>query len=315
MSRTPPFPPLELANRVGAVAEADDPFALYHELGRATKASIVAALPREWSFEAKRILDFGCGAGRTLRHFISEATACEGFYACDIDEASIAWVEANLSPPFDAFTNGPGPPLELASESLDFIYAVSVFTHLIANWSQWLLELHRVLDRDGMLLATFIGPGAWSWVTDEALADECVGMNVLRPGQSWELGGPMVLHSPWWIREHWGRAFEIITLDPSGFASAPDEGQGTVLMRKRPVPPSADELEWPLPDEPRELRALAHNVRQLAREAENVQRENEHLAAAWRGEKARADQLSVELEELRARPGRRSFFVRSRTRQ
>jgi SAM-dependent methyltransferase len=301
MSTTLPFPPLELANRVGALAEAEDPFALYDDLGRATKSSILSALPSEWSFDSKRVLDFGCGAGRTLRHFVPEARACKRFYACDIDGASVGWVQANLSPPFQAFLNGDEPPLELPSDSLDFVYAVSVFTHLTANWSHWLLELHRVLDTDGLLLATFIGPGASSWVTDEPWHEELVGMNVLRPGQSWELGGPMVLHSPWWIQEHWGRAFEILTLHTSGFGSEPHEGQGTVLMRKRSVAVTPKELERPEPGEPRELDALAHNVRQLAQEAAGLRAEYEHLAAAWRGEQARADRASRELAELRAR--------------
>jgi SAM-dependent methyltransferase len=299
MSTTLPFPPLELANRVGAVDEAEDPLALYDELGRAAKGTIVSVLPSDWSFDSKRVLDFGCGAGRTLRHFVREAMACERFYACDIDEPSVAWVQANLSPPFQAFVNGEEPPLELPNDSLDFVYAISVFTHLTANWSDWLLELHRVLDSGGLLLATFIGPGASSWVTDEPWREDLVGMNVLRPGQSWELGGPMVLHSPWWITEHWGRAFEILALHPSGFGSAPDEGQGTVLMRKRSVALTSEELERPEPSDARELRALAHNIRQLVREAGELRIECEHLASAWRGEKARADQASSELEGLR----------------
>lgn len=61
-----PLPPLELADRVGR-GDAFD------EVGRATRLEIVKRLPANWSFAEKRILDFGCGAGRTLRHFVSEA--------------------------------------------------------------------------------------------------------------------------------------------------------------------------------------------------------------------------------------------------
>jgi SAM-dependent methyltransferase len=310
MSTTFPFPPLELANRVGAVTEAQDPFVVYDELGRAAKASIISILPRNWSFDSKRVLDFGCGAGRTLRHFASEASSCEVFYGCDIDEPSVAWVKANLSPPFHAFVNGEEPPLDLPTGAFDLVYAVSVFTHLTASWSHWLLELHRVLDTDGLLLVTFIGPAASNWVTEEPWQDDRIGMNVLRPGQSWDHGGPMVLHSPWWIREHWGRAFEILSLTPSGFGSAPKEGQGIVLMRKRAAATTPDELERPAQDDAREFLSLAHNLRQLVQENADLRREYEQLAAAWQGEKARADQASRQVEELR---GREPSVVREAT--
>jgi hypothetical protein len=60
---------LDLANRVGSLADVDDPIARYDELGRETRRSIVRMRPRGWSFTNRRVLDFGCGAGRTLRHF------------------------------------------------------------------------------------------------------------------------------------------------------------------------------------------------------------------------------------------------------
>src|SRR5207244_8192708 len=165
MPTTIPFPPLDLANRVGSLAEADEPVALYEELGSAAKATIASVLPEDWSFESKRVLDFGCGAGRTLRHYLDEASNCRVFYGCDIDEPSIVWLREHLSPPFQVFVNGELPPLPLPNASLDLVYAVSVFTHLTDNWSDWLLELHRVLDDEGLLIATFIGPGAAGWVT------------------------------------------------------------------------------------------------------------------------------------------------------
>jgi chromosome segregation ATPase len=80
------------------------------------------------------------------------------------------------------------------------------------------------------------------------------------------LGGPMVIHSPWWIEEHWGRAFEILSLAPDGFASKPWLDHGWVLMRKRDISIDADALERIAPGDEREARALAHNVKQLHNE-------------------------------------------------
>ena len=260
--QNPPYPPLELAHRVGSLADAPEPFAYYDQLGRETRDGILAALPSDWSFPGKRVLDFGCGAGRTLRHFTSEAAEAE-IWGCDIDEESIGWMQAHMCPPFYAFVNGSEPPLDQPDASFDLIWAISVFTHLAANWSEWLVELHRLLKPDGLLLVTFMGRGMSQEIAGEPWDEDHFGMNVIKYGQSWDLGGPMVLHSPWWIKEHWGRAFEILDLAPDGFASKPWLDHGWTLMRKRASVIEAEELvKIPIGDE-REARALAHNVKQL----------------------------------------------------
>jgi hypothetical protein len=73
----------------------------------------------------------------------------------------------------------------------------------------------------------------------------------------------MVLMSPWWIRSHWGRAFEILELRDDGIP----EFHGIIVARARPEAPSLEELERIDPSDPREVRALQHNVRQLQRES------------------------------------------------
>jgi SAM-dependent methyltransferase len=84
-------------------------------------------LPPDWSFEGKRVLDFGCGSARVLRHFLDEARHGE-FWGCDIDGPSIDWIASNLSPPLRCFQNEPEPPLALEASYLDLIWATSVFT-------------------------------------------------------------------------------------------------------------------------------------------------------------------------------------------
>ncbi len=280
-----PLPPLELANRVGCLNAAADPLQWYIELGVRARADIMAALPDNWTFEGKRVLDFGCGAGRTLRHFVADADKAE-FWGCDIDERSVTWLRQHLSPPLRVFRNTPAPPLDMADGAFDLVYAISVFTHLTDSWAQWLAEMHRILGQEGLLLVTFIGEGAIDWVSDEGWLEERIGMQVMSYAQIWDLGGPMVVHSPWWIRAHWGRQFEIVDLQPSGFGAEPGRGHGTVLMRKRERICTAEELEALEPDEPREAIALEHNRRRLFAE----------IAAL----RARQDALAGELADLRA---------------
>lgn len=236
----------------------------YERFGRRYRAMILDLLPPGWSFEGKRVLDFGCGSGRVLRHFLDEAKVAE-LHGCDIDAASIAWLQESLSPPLHAFRNQEEPGLPFPDHHLDLIWATSVFSVLTETWSGWLCELHRVLREDGVLIVTFVGEGGSDLVAREPWVEDRVGMNALAYGQSWEVGGPMVMHSPWWIREHWGRAFEILELRP-----LTEWGEGVVAMRKLAVNPTPKELERIDPREEREILALRHNLRQVQREGVDV---------------------------------------------
>jgi len=272
-----PLPPVELVDRVGAVG---GDLALYQEIGRRTREEILALLPEGWSFEGKRVLDFGCGAGRTLRHFVAEAEVAE-IHGCEIDAPSVAWLEANLAPPFLVFRNEEAPPLPLESGSFDLIWAISVYTHLTDRWADWLVEHHRLLRDGGLLIATILGPDLADQLhpavpdprhPDRGTPADRVGMNVVHHDRSWDLGGPATFHSAWWIREHWGRAFDILELREEGFIALPRwRGQGVAVLARRPGAPTAEELERIDPAEPRELAALRHNVRQLHAELARVQ--------------------------------------------
>ncbi len=252
---------MELANRVGAIEAHPDPWGQYDLLGRRTREEILSRLPDAWTFDGRQVLDFGCGAGRTLRHFLSEADRDE-FWGCDVDKPSIDWMRRELCPPLHVVHNGPAPPLPFDDGKFDLIWAVSVFTHLADTWSAWMAELHRILAPDGILIATFMGPEMTELIAGEPWEGDDYGMEVLGYGESWDLGGPMVLHSPWWINAHWGRGFEIVRLDSDGFIAQTDYcGQGVAVMRKRDVALSIAGLEAIEADEPREAPALARAVR------------------------------------------------------
>lgn len=252
-----PLPPRELAARVYSV-DWSDPDAAYLELGAQTRQQIVEMLPAGWSFEGRRVLDFGSGAGRTLRHFAAEAETAE-FWGCDIDGPSIEWMRESLCPPFHAWQTLSVPPLALEHGSFDLVYAVSVFTHLTDNSTPWLLELHRMLKPDGLLIATFMGRWTSEWFAKEPWVEDRVGRNVLYHHRDWDSGGPAVLMSEWWLREHWGRAFEVVDIVPAF------QNYSWAMLRKRDVELDPDELDRPS-DDPREVLALRHNIHQLHRE-------------------------------------------------
>ena len=261
----PPYPPLTLADRVLSLDGYPDPFEAYRDLGLQTKQAVLGLLPPHWSFAGKRVMDFGSGAGRTLRHFLDEAEAAE-FWAVDVDAPSIAWLRQHLSPPLKTARCGPAPPLNFDDGYFDLVWAISVFTHLTDTSLPWLLELHRVLKPGGLLIATYMGRWNSEVLANEPWDEDRIGMNVLRHNNPWDTGGPMVLMSDWWVRSHWGRAFEILEIEPRV------HNQSWALLRRRDVQPTVEDLERPA-DDSREYDALRHNLRQVQRELDlSVQR-------------------------------------------
>jgi SAM-dependent methyltransferase len=264
-----PYPPLGLA-RVPFASNGEDPIKVYEQQGAETKDALLGLLSDDWSFDGKRVLDFGCGAGRTLRQFLSESQSGE-FWGADIDGASIDWLRANLCPPLHVCRSWAMPPLDLQPGSFDLIWAISVFTHLTDSSLAWLHELHRLLRPGGLLMATYMGRWNSEFLAAEPWDEDRVGMNVLQHYQDWSRGGPSVLMSDWWVRAHWGRAFEIVRVAPR------IQNQSWALMRKRDVQVTVDDLERP-EDDPREFAALRHNLYQLQREFDRTRFQEGALA-------------------------------------
>lgn len=273
MESAAPLPPRALALRAG-VPDPADVLGSYRAVGRDSRATILELLGPGWSWEGKRVLDFGCGAGKVMRHFLAEARSCE-LWGCDIDERSIAWLQRELSPPLHAFVNRRAPPLDQPDGMFDLIWSVSVFTHITDHWAGWLAELHRVLAPGGLAIVSFLGGAMYETWTGGEWDEDSIGMSVLNHGQDWELGGPTVFHSPWWLREHWARAFEIVEMR----AGVEVGEHGLIVLRPRPLEISVPELERIDPGEPREVGALRHQVRLLQLESAGLRKERDALAA------------------------------------
>jgi SAM-dependent methyltransferase len=100
-----------------------------------------------------KILDFGCGAGRL-------ASQWKGFngevHGCDYNPALIRWCRKFFGSNFR-----PNPivgRLTYPDEYFDFIYLLSVFTHLSADIQDfWYHELLRIIRPGGYLLITVHG--------------------------------------------------------------------------------------------------------------------------------------------------------------
>jgi ubiquinone/menaquinone biosynthesis C-methylase UbiE len=261
--------------RVG-VPDLDAEFT-YLVIGEILKSTVVELLGPEWSWEGRRVLDFGCGSGRLLRQFLDEARLAE-FHGSDIDEETVSWVRKHLCPPIaDVGVNGEQPPLDYPDDHFDLVTALSVFTHIADGWSDWLLEIRRVLKPGGLLIATFLDSMVARTLAGLPWDQERGGMGAIGfadPETSW----PNVFHSHWWLREHWGRAFEVVELRPGALS------QGWALLRAREVELTPEQLEREDPDDRRYYEARRYQFKLLRAEGEQLRRRHEELvqSASWR---------------------------------
>lgn len=101
------------------------------------------------------MLDFGCGCGRVIRHWRHLETT--QVFGSDYNEDLVAWCRRNLA--FATFSvNDLAPPLPFDDETFDFVYAISVLTHLTEELGlRWMAELQRVIRPGGLLLVSTHG--------------------------------------------------------------------------------------------------------------------------------------------------------------
>jgi SAM-dependent methyltransferase len=115
----------------------------------------------------RSILDWGCGCGRVVRHlakrFEALGTQVRG---CDYNPQLIRWCQRSL-PCAEFKVCGLAPPLPYPDASFDFVYAISVLTHIPTELQlPWMRELRRVLRPGGHALLV-VGDG----ILDDAPED------------------------------------------------------------------------------------------------------------------------------------------------
>jgi SAM-dependent methyltransferase len=169
-----------------------------------------------------RVLDFGCGSGRVIRH-LHRMTGAR-FYGSDYNPQLITWCQQNLR--FGQFdVNGVAPPLAYENEQFDLVYALSVFTHFPENLqAAWMSELSRVLKPGGHLLMTAQGESFLPYLSEEERRTFRAGRLVVRE-QGTVGGNPFVaIHPPEYVKTHLPRDLALVSFVPE--------------TRRRAVPPS-----------------------------------------------------------------------------
>ena len=231
-----PLPPPDLVGTINSPDKRDrDTFVasglldLAHLLDALVSAG--ASLPA-----VPDVLDFGCGAGRLLRHIRPWAGRVG---AVDRHRRALDWLEAHL--PGIETTHAPDtPPLRRWPEAtFDLVIANSVFTHIpLRHQDAWLRELARLLTPGGVALVTVLGDEH-----RERLLDAAARQALERDG-AYELGPEVdpvsgevsalaaVFQTPAACLESFGRVFDV-----RGRRSSSGHQDVLVLMRREHLSP------------------------------------------------------------------------------
>lgn len=176
------------------------------------------------------LLDFGCGCGRVARFWADVPDV--DVHGCDYNPKLVEWCSASL-PFMTVRRNGLEPPLPYEDASFDFLYAISVFTHLPLDLQRgWIDEVRRVLRPGGIALITLHGTSfADRYLEGEHRAAFDRGVPVVRYDDLAGTNGCMALHPERYARDELFSRFDVLEFLPQ--AQVPEVGQDVWIARAR----------------------------------------------------------------------------------
>ncbi|MDP3912519.1 MAG: class I SAM-dependent methyltransferase [Bacteroidota bacterium] len=128
----------------------------------------------------KKILDWGCGPGRIIRHLPAViGNGCE-YFGTDYNAKTIDWCTKNL-PDISFNKNSLKADLPYPNEFFDMIYGISIFTHLSEQLHHdWYNELLRILKPGGIMFLTTQGDNFKVKLTESELVHFNNGELIIR---------------------------------------------------------------------------------------------------------------------------------------
>jgi len=184
---------------------------LYFNSGIAHAKIIADIIKKEIKTDHIRIFEWGCGPGRIIRHLKGALGDKQiDLYGSDYNAKSVEWCQDNIEG-IKFFVNQIQPPLPFEANSLDCLYAISVFTHLSeAMHFEWIREILRVVKPNGLIIITTHGDSA----SDRLLLNEkqsydsgkLIVRGDLKEGKKWYLA----YHPPEFIRNQLLEACKIV---------------------------------------------------------------------------------------------------------
>ena len=179
----------------------------------------------------RRILDWGCGPARVVRHMPSRMPNAE-IHACDYNGQSIAWCQAHIAN-VKFKKNNISPPLPYPTEYFDAVYGISILTHLSeVRHEEWIDELGRITSEHGTIILTTHGRAFLPKLTAAERARFGQGLLVVRPS------GPeghrvfSAFQPPQYLKHLFSKHFEVIRHIEGRTPSKPEQDVWILTKRR-----------------------------------------------------------------------------------
>lgn len=205
-------PPLALVEQIQSAEKANPD--VFIASGCRTALSYLDELhdhgfdPRRFS----RILEFGVGLGRLIRHFYPFSAELIG---CDVTPTVVQYTQKSLGSRLECQLNSLSPPLPFPDEHYDFIYANSVFTHIqMPLVRDWISEFNRLITPGGCAIVSVFEPKEYMKFLSERDLDK------IEQGDGYFEWGEDVVRARYAymteprLRREWGQYFEVLELRP-----------------------------------------------------------------------------------------------------
>ena len=197
----------------------------FYKVSGSETATFLSATARRYLPETAklRVLEWGCGPARVIRHIPSTFGSEAEVYGSDYNTNTIGWCTQNI--PGVAFSlNGLRPPLPYEEKFFDFVYSISVFTHLSEPVGlEWVNDLYRVMRSGAIAVISINGDRQLDKLLPEEL-EAYKSRGIVVRGNVQE-GRKMffTLHSPTYVREFLFKSFEVMEFGAGGFPCIPSQ--------------------------------------------------------------------------------------------
>ncbi len=223
--------------RLRARVHGSDDLPGFESMGRTLAANVFGELIRAAPYGNDfRVLDFGVGCGRVIRplHELCQDSHLTDskllWFGSDIDAEAIAWCNSVLKPIGTFVVNDHTPPLPFGDQYFDFIYSISIFTHLPEDMQfMWLSELRRVIRIGSFAVLTTHPIDLIPTVLKESLQDPEFYYYVGGGTEGLPAFYQTSFHTVEYIHKRWSEYFAVKKIIPRGIGRG---GQDLVLCQR-----------------------------------------------------------------------------------
>lgn len=201
-------PPLELISEIQRSGKADPDTFLAS--GQRTVLEYLEEL-HDYGYNPKdfeRILEFGVGLGRLLRHYFAFPAELHG---CDVIEKVVNYSREVYGHRAHIVLSQFAPPLPYEDNFFDFIYANSVFTHIQYDaLPGWIAELARVARPGACVIVTIYGTNRYLGHIPEREFDQKIRQQGYLEWGTSHVKQNCLYATPEKLREWWEHHFEVL---------------------------------------------------------------------------------------------------------